>query len=332
MSKKRMKSTKSAWFSLLAIALVVLLPSMARAQLETVKLGDLAAISNAAVYIAVEKGFFKEQGVVTEISNFASAAKQVPALVAGELEVSVGSASAGLFNAVAQQAPFRIVADKGQAREGYGFSLLTVRKDLVDSGQVKSFRDLKGKKIAILAKGNIQHYLVGKMAEEVGLTINDVELTFLDAPNQVTAFETKAIDASYAVEPWAARFAERGVAVRFRTPDQVKGLGPVQVGVIIYSGKFINERRAVAQRWMSAYLKAAELFHRNGTKDPDIAAILEKYTMVPAKVIQVAIPPYQHLNGKVLVENLADQAQWFTRNGMQQKVSIENALDLSFLK
>jgi NitT/TauT family transport system substrate-binding protein len=314
------------------LALVILLPSMARAQSETVKLGDLAAISNAAVYIAIEKGFFKEQGVVTEISNFASAAKQVPALVAGELEVSVGSASAGLFNAVAQQAPFRIVADKGQTREGFGFSLLTVRKDLVDSGQVKSFRDLKGKKIAILAKGNIQHYLVGKMAEEVGLTINDVDLTFLDAPGQVTAFETKAIDASYAVEPWPARFAERGVAVRFRTPDQVKGLGPVQIGVIIYSGKFIKERKPVAQRWMNAYLKAADLFHKNGTKDPEIAAILEKYTKVPAKVIQTAIPPYQDPTGRPLVENLSDQAQWFARNGMQQKISIENALDLSFLK
>src|ERR671914_1461421 len=329
MSNKQIKSTKSVWLWPLAFALIVLLPSMARSQLETVKLGDLSAISNVAIYIAIEKGFFKEQGVNTEISNFDSAAKMVPALVAGELEVSVGSASAGLFNAIAQQAPFRIVADKGQAREGYGFSLLTVRKDLVDAGQVKTFRDLKGKKIAILAKGNIQHYLVGKMAEEVGLAINDVELSFLGAPNQVTAFETKAIDAAYAVEPWAARFADRGVAVPFRTPDQVKGLGPVQVGVIIYSGKFIKERRPVAQRWMNAYLKAAELFHKNGTKNPEIAAILEKYTKVPAKVIQTAIPPYQEPNGKVLVENLADQAQWIVRSGMQQqKISIENALDL----
>ena len=245
----------------------------------------------------------------------------------------MGSASAGLFNAVAEKAPFRIVADKGQTREGYGFSLLAVRKDLVDSGQVKTFKDLKGKKIAILAKGNIQHYLVGKMAEEVGLTINDVELSFLGAPNQVTAFETKAIDAAYAVEPWVARFTERGVAVRFRTPDQVKGLGPVQVGVIIYSGKFIKERRPVAQRWMNAYLKAAELFHTKGTKDPEIAAILEKYTKVPAKVIQAAIPPYQDPKGQPLRENLADQAQWFASNGMQQqKVSIDSALDLSFLK
>src|SRR5690349_13545616 len=179
---------------LLGSMLFIVSPALSRAE-DTVKLGDLSAISNAAVYIAIEKGFFKEQGVFTDVANFISAAKQVPALVAGELEVSVGSASAGLFNSVAQQAPFRIVADKGQAREGFGFSLLTVRKDLVDSGQVKTFRDLKGKKIAILAKGNVQHYLLGKMAEEAGLTINDVELTFLDAPNQVTAYETKAIDA-----------------------------------------------------------------------------------------------------------------------------------------
>ena len=331
MASDKIKTAKLLSYMVVTVAVLALMLSPARAQ-ETVKLGDLAAISNAAIYIAAEKGFFKEQGIATDITSFASAAKMVPALVAGELEVSVGSASAGLFNSVAQQAPFRIVADKGQAREGFGFSLLAVRKDLVDSGQVKSVRDLKGKKIAILAKGNIQHYLVGKMAEEVGLTVNDVELTFLNAPNQVTAFETKAIDAAYAVEPWVARFAERGVAVPFRTPDKVKGLGPVQVGVIIYSGKFIKERRPVAERWMTAYLKAAELFHKSGTKDSAIAAILEKYTKVPAKIIQAAIPPYQDPNGKLLVDNLADQAQWFASNGMQQKVNVQNALDLSFLK
>lgn len=331
MQRKENRHVNPAWRPAFVIALVALWCSPAGTQ-ETVKLGDLPAISNAAIYLAAEKGFFKEQGIVTDINTFASAAKQVPALVAGELEVSVGSASAGLFNAVAQQAPFRIVADKGQARKGYGFSLLAVRKDLVDSGQVKSFRDLKAKKIAILAKGNIQHYLVGKMAEEAGLTINDVELVFMDAPSQVTALETKAIDASYAVEPWAARFAERGVAVPFRTPDRVKGLGPVQVGVIIFSGKFVKERRSVAQRWLSAYLKAAELFHQKGTKDPEVAAILEKYTKVPAKVVQAAIPPYQDPNGKLLVDNLADQAEWFAKNGLAQKINIQNALDLSFLK
>src|SRR4030095_16977191 len=149
MTSKKIAGASLVLLLAVTIALAVLLPSLGRAQSDTVKLEDLAAISNAAIYIAIEKGFFKEQGVNTEISNFASAAKMVPALVVGELEVSVGSASAGLFNAVAEKAPFRIVADKGQTREGYGFSLLAVRKDLVDSGQVKTFKDLKGKKIAI---------------------------------------------------------------------------------------------------------------------------------------------------------------------------------------
>ena len=84
MGKQKYSGKKLGW--VLALTLFVLGPSMARAQSETVKLGDLAAISNAAIYIAIEKGFFKEQGVNTEISNFDSAAKMVPAIVVGELK------------------------------------------------------------------------------------------------------------------------------------------------------------------------------------------------------------------------------------------------------
>ena len=89
----------------------------------------------------------------------------------------------------------------------------------------------------------------------------------------------------------------------------------------------------MAQRWMNAYLKGAELFHKNGTKDAEIAAILEKYTKVPAAVIKVATPHYQDPNGRMILQSLADQVDWFVKHGfMTQKVSIENAVDLSFLK
>jgi NitT/TauT family transport system substrate-binding protein len=333
MDSERKRCVRGDWLLALVILVGISVPRLAPAQTDTVKLGDLSAISNAAIYIAIEKGYFREQGIQNDISTFASAAKMVPALVTGELEVSVGAASAGLFNAIAQGATFRIVADKGQARAGTGFSLLTVRKDLVDSGQVKSVKDLKGKKVSILAKGIIQDYLLDKMAEEAGISINDFEMAYLAGPNQFTAYETKAIDAAYAVEPWAARFEERKLAVRFRSPEQVKGLGPVQVAVIIYSGKFIKERRPVAQRWMNAYLKGAELFNKRGTRDPEIAAILEKHTKVPAQVIRAATPHYQEPNGRMILESLADQIEWFVKHGfMPQKVRIENAVDPSFLK
>ena len=97
MATKKSKGMNSVWILGLVLTFLLLLPSLARAQSETVKLGDLAAISNAAIYIAIEKGFFKEHGVNTEITNFDSAAKMVPAMVAGELEESVGRPAPGFL-------------------------------------------------------------------------------------------------------------------------------------------------------------------------------------------------------------------------------------------
>ena len=320
----------------LAILLTGLAPASplaAHAQEEVMKLGELPAISNAGIYIGIEKGYFREQGIRNDIETFASAARQVPALAAGELDVSTGTASAGLFNAIAQGAPFRVVADRGQARTGSGYNLLTVRKDLVDSGQVKSVRDLKGKRVAIFAKGIVLDYLLGKMAEEVGLTIKDFELVYMAAPNQVTAYEAKAIEAALTVEPWGARLEERGLAVRFRTPDQVKGLAPVQIACIMYSGKFIQERRPVAQRWMDAYLKGADFYVTRAMQDPEVLAILEKHTKVPAKAIKASIPNYQTRDGRLNLESLADQIRWYLANGyMPQAIGVDKVVDLSFLK
>ena len=227
----RRESGVHLW-ALTVCALLGLAAGPAGAQEEVVRVGDLPVLSNAGIYIAIEKGYFKEQGIRNEFSRFASAAKMVPVLAAGELDVATGTASAGLFNSIREGAPFRIVADKGQARAGTGYILLAVRKDLVDSGQVKSVKDLKGRKFSDFAKGGILSYLLGKVAEEAGLSVKELDVAYLSAPNQLQAFETKAIDAAVTAEPWGARFEEQKVAVRFRTPDQVKGLGPMQVAAI----------------------------------------------------------------------------------------------------
>ncbi len=335
MATMKLGHTIRGWLPalLLAPALAGLLPAPSVAQEEVVRLDDRNAISNAGIYIAIEKGYFKEAGIRNELITFASAAKTLPALTVGELDVSAGSPSAGLFNAVAQGAPFRIVADKGQARAGTAYSLLVVRKDLVDSGQVKSLRDLKGRKVAVFAKGITQDYMLGKMADEMGLSIRDFDLTYLGAPNQLTAFETKAIDAAVTVEPWAARFEERGVAVRFLTPDQFRTLSPYQVAVIIYSGKFIKERRPAAQRWMDAYLKGAQFYVEKGPQDAEVLAILEKFTKVSAKAIRAATPHYQVRDGRPSLESLGDQVAWFVANGfMSEKIGVDRLVDLSFLK
>ena len=125
--------------AVLASALAVLLAlTRPAAAAETVELGDLPAISNAG----------QEHGVTLDIERFASAGKMTAPLATGQIDVSVGSPSAGLFNSIASGMDFRIVADKGQVRPGYNFTPLIVRKDLVDSGKVETLKDLKVLEVA----------------------------------------------------------------------------------------------------------------------------------------------------------------------------------------
>ena len=108
------------WIRLAALAACLALPFPALAA-EVVRMGDLPAITNAGLYIAIEKGFFQARGITVETERFASAGKMVAPLATGQLDVAVGAPSAGLYNAIAGGMDFRIVADKGQLRPGGSF-------------------------------------------------------------------------------------------------------------------------------------------------------------------------------------------------------------------
>jgi NitT/TauT family transport system substrate-binding protein len=139
-----------------------------------VKLGDPPSISNAGIYIALEKGYFQERGVIVETERFASAGKLIAPLASGQLDVSVGSPTADLFNSIAGGMDFKIVADKGRVGPGYDFTPLIVRKDLLDSGKVKSLRDLKGMKIATGTKGTPLDFFLARTMEHAGLDYDAV--------------------------------------------------------------------------------------------------------------------------------------------------------------
>src|SRR5262249_61515868 len=104
---------------LLALTLVLRAAAPVAAE-ETVKVGDLPALSTAAFYIAIEKGYFAERGLRIETEVFASAGKMTPALATGHIDVATGAPSAGLFKNNASGPGVKIVAGKGGGRPGVG--------------------------------------------------------------------------------------------------------------------------------------------------------------------------------------------------------------------
>src|SRR5690349_18357375 len=62
----------------------------------TLKVGDLRINSSAGTYIALERGYFAEQGITLDFEPFTTGGEQIPALANGQLDVGVGAVSAAL--------------------------------------------------------------------------------------------------------------------------------------------------------------------------------------------------------------------------------------------
>ena len=140
-------------WTLFAGVICASLASAGMAAAQAITVGATSSTSDAPIFIADKKGYFRDEGLEVKVVNFRSAADMVAPLGAGQIEAGAGSASAGLYNAVARGIRIRIVADKASSPPGYGGTKILVRKDHVESGRYKELKDLKGMKFAMNAPG-----------------------------------------------------------------------------------------------------------------------------------------------------------------------------------
>jgi len=320
------------WVVAVGLAVLAWISAVPARAADAVKAGDVTSLTTAPLYLAIEKGYMRDQGIDLTLERFAGAGKMNAAFAAGQLDVGTGTANAGLFNALAQGFDVRIVADKGQLRAPASPNKLLARKDLADSGQVKSPKDFKGRKIASLVKGNVQDYQIAKLLEHDGIAFKDVDMVYLGSPQTLQAFASKAIDGAAMIEPWATKAVADGLAVIVADATSVPEVRQFQNAVILYAGKFIRERRPVAQRFMNAYVKGIEYLTKNGWKDDGAVDAIVKHTGVEKDLVKRATPPYMAPDGRPHVESLVRFQDWVFEQGMvTKKVPMDQVLDLSFL-
>src|SRR5207248_6849094 len=112
------------------------------------RVATIRITADAGLYIADEKGYFKEQGIDVDWVDFATAAEATAPLGAGQLDIGVGAVGAGLFNAMARGIDIRLVADKAATsadpRTGLASSLaLAAHRESAGSGRFTDYADLR---------------------------------------------------------------------------------------------------------------------------------------------------------------------------------------------
>ncbi len=297
----------------------------------TIKFGQVGTISDSAIFIALEKGYFKEQGITLDLQTFQSAANMVAPLGTGELDAGGGAPSAGLYNAIDRGVQMRIVADKGSLTPGHGYEAVIVRAALAD--RVRSAKDMRGLKVSITARDIVPEYSLDAYLRTGGLTIKDVEVQTLAFPDMIAAIANGAIDVAVPTEPTATRIldAKTGVLIT-RTDVVVPG---EQTAVILFSEKLARQKD-VAVRFMKAYLQGARFYtdafdKKDAAKRKDAIEIMARATKLDAALIDRLVVPGIDPNGAVNVKSLDAAQQYFVQKGSQTRaVDMSKVVDTSF--
>lgn len=319
-----------------ALWTAVLTPCAALAQ--EVRVGIANVLSDVVIFIADQKGFFRDEGLTVTITPFTSGANMVAPLGTGQLDVGSGAAAAGFYNAVARGIKMRIVADKASSLPGYAVNRLVVIKSHMDSGRFKTLPDLKGMKIAVNAPGVPAQTTLDVLLKKAGLTRADVETAEMPMPSYSVALQNRAVDAALAVEPQGTLTIRNGSAVAIIGDDEL--IPGHQLGNLLYSEEFATKRPDVALRFMKACVRAIR-FYNDALKDgrmagpnaDEVIAILASTTLIKdANLFRIIIPNGCDPNGLINVPSLQLDFDNYRQAGqIKGNVTVEQVVERSFI-
>jgi NitT/TauT family transport system substrate-binding protein len=296
-----------------------------------VRMGKLPTISDSGMHLAVEKGYFAEEGLEIDSIPFDSAAQMVAPLGAGQLDAGGGSTSAGLFNAINRDLPLKIVADKGSFPPGAGWLAFLVRSDLTD--QIRDYSDMRGRKIALNQLGTTNDIAAEAALKRGGLTLQDAELIQLPFTDMTAALSNRNVDMALHNEPFMAGALEQGIATRFHSVDEFYPY--MQFSVILYGPHFVRDNPEAAKRWMVAYVRGVRDYDnaifKGVDKDEVVRLIMKQVTIRDASLFDKMAPIGLDPDGKVNGDGVRSDMRWFVDRGLvQQPPDLDRVLDSSF--
>ncbi|MCQ1954103.1 ABC transporter substrate-binding protein [Arthrobacter sp. zg-Y238] len=295
----------------------------------TVKVGIVQLPIFAPIYVAEAKGYFDEAGLDVQLETVKSGQDAVPLASSGKLDVVAAGFSAGMFSAIATGLDIKVVASMGVSDGDTEKSPtdLVVSKAKVDSGDITSIADLKGKKIgAAGGAGGTGAFLLSLALEEEGLTINDVEIVNLGNPDMPTALANGSLDAGLISAPFSTLAIEDGTGVSMAVPPAgTSGTG------MLYGGQFADTENA--QKFFDAVARAAKDLQGEDRYSDENLKIIAEATGQTVEELK-SVPLYTWMpNLEPLPEQLEGmEAVWMESGAIEYEEAIkqDTYIDSSF--
>lgn len=160
------------------------------ADAKTFKIAHATWVGYGPLYIARDKGYFKEEGLDVEMVLMEDTALKMGALFAGQIDIAASTADEfPIYMKPGKGVRYMMAVDYSKGGDG-----------IVANKDIKSVKDLKGKKVAF-EHGSISQFFLNVMLNEAGLKQSDIEDINMTAQDAGTAFAAKQVDAAVTWEP-----------------------------------------------------------------------------------------------------------------------------------
>ena len=239
-----------------ASSLAGLAPALA-AQAKTIRLGVLRLASAGAVFIATEKGYFKDEGLAVELKFFDAAQPIAVAVTSGDIDLGVTAFTGGLFN-LSGKGQMKIIAAQSREEPGYPLIAYLASKKAHEAG-FRTLADFRGKSVGITQIGSSFHYSMALLAKKLGFPMSEVRLQPLQSLSNVSsALIGGSVDGALLPATVSQPLVDRGDAVRL---GFVGDETPWQLGALFAATKFLASDRDAVARFVRAYQKGCRDYH-----------------------------------------------------------------------
>lgn len=304
-----------------------------------VRVSSMGLSGEAGTFIALDRGYFKEEGLDVEIVPNLFGTTLLAALVSGDVELGSMALDVSAINAVSRNVDERIVGPLTYTPPGDKNASILIRKDLVDSGKYKEPKDMKGMTIVAgpVPNTSAQCFTEQGLAKG-GLKASDVQFVNLGFPDELPALANKKVDAGWEVEPLATAAEDRGFAKEVLwSGDLFPNYDPF---LLVSSPKFKQTQPDALNRFVTAHLRGQRDYYAafvKGQADPSqkasIINSLTAHTSVKdAKVWnELADKGRMHSiepNGQLHPQGFDQLQDFFMRAGTQkERIDISKVID-----
>src|ERR1700720_2290178 len=290
--------------------------------------GVFPVSSSLPYFVALERGFFKEQNIEPEMTKLMGGPPNVAAMMTNQIEVSAVLVTLEGLNANVKKPGVAMYIGLNSQTKVWKMEQFVVRNGF----PANSIADLKGAKL-MSAPGPANVNTAKTILAKNGLKEGDYTIDQLDMGQHVNAMTAGTFDGGYTLEPNAsmmikagvARSLEAGIISKYILGDEA---ADAYAAGCAMTGDFIGKRPDVARRFAAAWGKAVDFINKNSD---EARKYLAKNTFTPDNVVDMVSMLGYVMVSDMKKEQLAD-LQAFADFGASIGVVPEKVDVTKFLK